>query len=754
MSQWPGHVILCSFGLAVAVAVAWVLRAVWSRRPRACYRLLVCVLMAALALPLVQMTVQGRGGHVAVPGLERFWWTESAADAEPPSIARHDADPTDSATSPATSRLAEKLAFDALTAAAASGEEPIARPRGRDWSDTRAAGLLALAWLIGAAFVAWRALSRVVTTRRLVRRSAPVTDPDVLSAWKSVVATSPLRGRIRLLASPDVRSPACWGLVRGVVIVPAESDRLPRGGALRCALLHELVHLERGDVRTALLQALLCSAFWFHPAAWWLARQLDTFRELSCDAEVVGRTGRRQSYARALIDCAERLLPAHGLPCPSLIQWSRNGTQLRRRIEMLVESRKAGHPLTRVVSMVGAVVVFCALWTGQVAIAATLFPGEQIPDESVISDEAIRVDPALLAAGRYRLAAGSTLDPALADRMGISVERPSAALAAQVGHRKSAILVVTQVVDGSPAARAGIRKFDVITHVDGTNPITVDTLRSRWNTNHGMRLTIVRSGRTMKLHLGRRRVAVDPKRRLTADGRFGEWRKRTTDLTRARRIIEEAIKKNDVSEDLHKALREARKLLDEGRAGAVRDWLLRGRLSESRGEFMKALEFYQRAAKQPVDESSGHGAEPWLGLGRMYHRMKRYDDARKAYEKAIRFYERLQKTDGWRENSSTEVDRTRRWLRELPDADSKQFEALRRFIERQRRVTPDRSAEEAFRALLDARRRETADEEIEEVPPEEEIEEEAVETEEVIPENKAAKKPAKGKVGPKSRKKQ
>src|SRR6185436_14489781 len=74
--------------------------------------------------------------------------------------------------------------------------------------------------------------------------------------------------------------------------------------ALAWALRHELVHLERGDALMATLQSLVLALLWFHPAAWWFSAEITRLRELSCDQVVVRGSGRRRSYALALLEYA------------------------------------------------------------------------------------------------------------------------------------------------------------------------------------------------------------------------------------------------------------------------------------------------------------------------------------------------------------------------------------------------------------------------------------------------------------------
>ena len=70
-------------------------------------------------------------------------------------------------------------------------------------------------------------------------------------------------------------------------------------------LLHELAHLRRWDDWTKLAQRLAEAIFFFHPAIYWIARNLNLEREVACDDWVVVHTGRTKPYALCLTRLVE-----------------------------------------------------------------------------------------------------------------------------------------------------------------------------------------------------------------------------------------------------------------------------------------------------------------------------------------------------------------------------------------------------------------------------------------------------------------
>src|SRR5207237_1132196 len=65
-------------------------------------------------------------------------------------------------------------------------------------------------------------------------------------------------------------------------------------------IAHELAHIRRYDYLVNLLQSIVETLLFYHPAVWWLSRRVRTEREHCCDDLAVATTGDVLLYARAL----------------------------------------------------------------------------------------------------------------------------------------------------------------------------------------------------------------------------------------------------------------------------------------------------------------------------------------------------------------------------------------------------------------------------------------------------------------------
>jgi type II secretory pathway component GspD/PulD (secretin)/beta-lactamase regulating signal transducer with metallopeptidase domain len=272
--------------------------------------------------------------------------------------------------------------------------------------------------------------------------------------------------RVRLTDHPQ--SPAVCGLFRPVILLPRSlAERLPPA-QLRAVLLHELLHLRRGDVWVNCAQALLQIAYWWHPLLWLANARIRRLREEAVDDGVMlALSEDAETYAPTLLEVAKLALhrPLASLGLVGILE-SRNA--LRQRIERLMNFRppgKAGLTLTSVLGILGFAAL--AVPMGQApapgvhpevvaeqALASGLMP-EAAPSAASPVERppfyvrTFRIDPDILM-GRLLLANGGAqtnglpaIVPALLDylaRMGVDldpVRNPGKALYYHDGHTTS-----------------------------------------------------------------------------------------------------------------------------------------------------------------------------------------------------------------------------------------------------------------------------------------------------------------------------
>lgn len=171
--------------------------------------------------------------------------------------------------------------------------------------------LLASLWAFGAGALLLAGWVRRAEHRRLLARGRVLAHGREARLLRRLERRLGLSRPVRLVESDELPVPVVSGVVRPVLGLPSGLARCLSDDELEAILLHELVHVERWDNLSGLLQRWITCLLWFHPLAWWLERRLLTERELACDQRVVAETGRPTVYARALLKAVRRAI---GLP--------------------------------------------------------------------------------------------------------------------------------------------------------------------------------------------------------------------------------------------------------------------------------------------------------------------------------------------------------------------------------------------------------------------------------------------------------
>lgn len=188
--------------------------------------------------------------------------------------------------------------------------------------------------------------------------------PVQAESLKQMAARLALRMGVRqpfeLLESARTHVPAVIGWMRPVVMVPASLVTGLTPAELESLLAHELAHIRRHDYLVNLLQTVVETVLFYHPAVWWLSAVIRTEREHCCDDLAVAACGNRVVFARALARMEE-------LRCgqPGLALSARGGSLLGRiqRIVLPQATRPVVWWPAGMASLASLAVVAVGLWT-------------------------------------------------------------------------------------------------------------------------------------------------------------------------------------------------------------------------------------------------------------------------------------------------------------------------------------------------------------------------------------------------------
>ena len=160
-------------------------------------------------------------------------------------------------------------------------------------------------WVMGVLALAVRGVGGWWLIRRL-RTSATAHAPEaVCAAFGRISAALGLKKTVLLRVSNAIGSPVTVGALRAMVLLPVSAITMLGPDEIEVVLAHELAHVRRADFFWNLVQTMVETLFFFHPAVWWISGRVRHERELCCDDLALKICPNPVVYASALFHLEE-----------------------------------------------------------------------------------------------------------------------------------------------------------------------------------------------------------------------------------------------------------------------------------------------------------------------------------------------------------------------------------------------------------------------------------------------------------------
>jgi beta-lactamase regulating signal transducer with metallopeptidase domain len=233
-----------------------------------------------------------------------------------------------------------------------------------------------LLWLFGVVFFSLRMVGGWLYTQRLKSYGTRPLDEGWEQTLRRLCDQLRVPRPARLLESALVKVPMVIGWLRPVILMPASALAGLTTQQLEAIIAHELAHIRRHDYLINLLQTVIETLLFYHPAVWWVSRRIRQEREHCCDDLAVAVCGDVFTYSRALLEMEH--LRAAG---PQLAL-AANGGLLMNRIQRLVGAQPK--PANRFSGLfAGVIALITLISTG--AGAQILLQSSSMPDREVVS---------------------------------------------------------------------------------------------------------------------------------------------------------------------------------------------------------------------------------------------------------------------------------------------------------------------------------------------------------------------------------
>ena len=185
-------------------------------------------------------------------------------------------------------------------------------------------------WLLGVVALAMRLLLTWIQVRRLETRGVLPTEPEHVRMMQQLASRLGVRRIVRLLESSLVEVPTVIGWLKPVILLPIASVNALTVSQLEAILAHELAHIRRADYVVNLLQSLIETLLFYHPAVWWISSRIRQEREHCCDDLATSISGDTAGYVAALVRMEE-------LRCePRAVAVAARGGNLLSRVRRLL----------------------------------------------------------------------------------------------------------------------------------------------------------------------------------------------------------------------------------------------------------------------------------------------------------------------------------------------------------------------------------------------------------------------------------
>jgi TonB family protein len=248
----------------------------------------------------------------------------------------------------------------------------------------RAAPWAVRLWLAGAVVFLLRLQVGLMVARRLRWMATSPVSLGLVAMFAELRKRMGVARPVQLLHSAMVRVPTVVGWLRPVVLVPVSCFTGLTETQIEAILCHELAHVARHDYLVSVAQSVVEALLFYHPAVWWISKQVRQERECCCDELAVELGGDALGYARALeyLETRRSFYPEVALGA--------NGGVLTMRIKRLLGTKESSVASQMVAMAVLTVMVgVTAASLGTMAEAKTAAPAAAAaaaaPDQTMVS---------------------------------------------------------------------------------------------------------------------------------------------------------------------------------------------------------------------------------------------------------------------------------------------------------------------------------------------------------------------------------
>jgi len=211
-------------------------------------------------------------------------------------------------------------------------------------------------WMIGVLFFILKFIFSYLYTNRLKRIKINNVSDCWLKHFYKIESTLNIKQKIRYIESKLIKVPIVIGYLKPVVVFPIGLLTGIPTNQIEAIIAHELAHIRRNDYIINILQTIIETVFFFHPAVWFISSQIRKERENCCDDIALTVCEGSIIYAKALVSVQELSL---GRQYSAVAFSGKNKKHLLNRIKRMIMKPKIKSNFTD--KIIAAILIISAI---------------------------------------------------------------------------------------------------------------------------------------------------------------------------------------------------------------------------------------------------------------------------------------------------------------------------------------------------------------------------------------------------------
>ncbi|MBI3124235.1 MAG: M48 family metalloprotease [Ignavibacteriales bacterium] len=160
--------------------------------------------------------------------------------------------------------------------------------------------LFVMFWLSGLFFFSLRFIGSVLLVQKMRTRGINELDVEWLYRSREIGKKLGIKKFVAVFESINVKVPLAIGYIKPIILLPLGMINGLPYTQVEALIAHEFAHIKRYDFVINLIQTLVETIFFYHPAVWWISNQIREERENCCDDITVNVCGDSFAYSKAL----------------------------------------------------------------------------------------------------------------------------------------------------------------------------------------------------------------------------------------------------------------------------------------------------------------------------------------------------------------------------------------------------------------------------------------------------------------------